>query len=77
MKFGAYHCERGWVVDTGVGGTYAWDVEQAQWHDSVEAGIDELVATDIVDAVDASRFPDEPATAKSLEQGGWRFLRLL
>lgn len=74
MKFGAYHRERGWVEDSGVGGTYSWDVERAGWHDSAQAWVDELVATDIVDATD---FQDNPITVDVLEQHGWLFPRLL
>jgi len=74
MKFGAYHCDRGWVEDTGVGGVYSWDVNRAGWRDSPEQWVDELVASDIVEATD---FQDVPVTVELLEQIGWRFLRLL
>jgi hypothetical protein len=50
MKWAAYHVENGWLVDTGVGGTYSFDVDQAQWFDSMMHANDQLVATDILPA---------------------------
>jgi hypothetical protein len=74
MKFGAYHRERGWVEDTGVGGVYTWDVARAKWQNTIEQWIRELVATDIVEATD---FQNVAITADVLERHGWLFPRLV
>lgn len=74
MKYGAYHRKLGWIEDTGVGGVYSWDVERAGWRDSPEQWVQELVATDIVDATD---FQDQPTTVELLERHDWLFVRLL
>lgn len=42
-----------WLVDTGVGGTWSTNVDQAEWFDSPEDAIEALHACDIVErAVD-------------------------
>lgn len=38
-----------WLVDTGVGGTWSPDVEQAQWFASVDDAIGALYACDLVE----------------------------
>lgn len=54
-KFAVYrHVEadvenRFWLVDTGVGGTWSSDVEQAQWFDSQDDAIGALYACDLVE----------------------------
>lgn len=63
VKWGVYHVENGWLVDTGVGGTYSFDVDQAQWFESEGFARATLEATDIM----------------SRESGGWEcflFVRL-
>lgn len=39
----------GWVADTGVGGTFSWNADDAKWWDSEDAAISELVACDLLD----------------------------
>jgi hypothetical protein len=40
---------RFWLVDTGVGGTWSPDVDQAQWFDSHDDAINMLYACDLVE----------------------------
>jgi hypothetical protein len=49
-KYAVYHDADNhyWLVDSGVGGTWSPDVEDACWWDSPELAINELRATDIL-----------------------------
>lgn len=48
-----YHDMNGWLTDTGVGGSYSFDVDNAAWFgDSIDA-VETLIACDLVDAVRA------------------------
>lgn len=47
-SFGVYHRSKGWLVDTGVGGTFSWDVDQAGWWDTEHHAITELVECDLI-----------------------------
>lgn len=39
---------RFWLTDTGVGGSWSPNVDDAEWFDSVDAAIDTLYACDLV-----------------------------
>lgn len=39
----------GWMVDTGVGGTWSWNVDDAEWFNSPEDAIGALYACDIIE----------------------------
>lgn len=45
-----YHDEHGWLIDTGVGGSYSFDVSDAQWFESTTDAIDTLKACDLLEA---------------------------
>lgn len=38
----------GWVVDTGVGGTFSWNSDKAKWWDSEDAADTELIACELL-----------------------------
>jgi hypothetical protein len=44
-----WHPAHGWLIDTGVGGSYSHDVDDAQWFETHDDACETLVATDIVD----------------------------
>ena len=45
--FVVHHAEHGWLTDTGVGGSYSMDIDDAQWFWSDSEAVDTLGATDI------------------------------
>lgn len=71
MKWGVYHVEHGWLVDTGVGGTYSFDVDQAQWFGSEEFAKATLKATDIIPSIKGW-----PSTEWLAELAKFLFVRL-
>jgi hypothetical protein len=46
-RWAAHDLERGWLVDTGVGGSFDWNVEQAKWWSNTIEAMNELRACEI------------------------------
>lgn len=63
-KYAVYHKDQGWLVDTGVGGTWSWNVDDAQWFDGADAAVESLYACDIIE------YAHEPLRSAT-EQPNW------
>ncbi len=69
-RFAAYNEHLGgWLVDSGVGGTFSFNVDDACWWESFDAAMDELVECELVTVERSpSRRPAVPS--------GWTILRV-
>lgn len=43
-KWGAHHPIHGWLTDTGAGGSYSHDVDDAQWWDTFDDAVEGIAA---------------------------------
>jgi hypothetical protein len=50
--WGVYHEEYGWLTDTGVGGSYSFDVDQVSWFESTDDAAASLRACDLLEGED-------------------------
>jgi hypothetical protein len=48
-KYAVYHKHQGWLVDTGVGGTWSWNVDDAAWFADAGVAVESLYACDLVE----------------------------